>query len=421
MRVLLTTWAWPSHLYPMVPLGWALQAAGHEVRVAVAPGLTETADAAGLCAVPLAEEPDLTATGAVAGLRSWHVQPRWTCDWHGRPHLLTSEQREMYEALGEKQIRTAEAMVDGLVGYARSWGPDLIVHDAITFAAQVAGAVTDVPTVGTLWGNIAVPRHERNLFTGEPVEGYRRLFERFGVPPRPDPVAWIDPCPPRMRLPSAEPRLDCRYVPYNGRGGVPPWLRDPPEATGLPRICVTWGITAGRTKASAVPDVFDDVVAAVAALARDIEIEVVFAVAPAQLDRLGALPPRTRVASSLPLHLLLPSCSAIVHQGGGGTTMTALASGTPQLVISPRPEQMMTGDRLEQLGAGRHLVRIELAGEPRTAAETIRAALFDLLNRPSYRENAERLRADILDLPTPADLVPELVKVAGRAPSGVAR
>src|SRR5690349_17741502 len=57
MRVLLTSWAWPSHFMPLVPLGWALQAAGHEVHVASQPRLAPVITEAGGVAVPVG--PDL--------------------------------------------------------------------------------------------------------------------------------------------------------------------------------------------------------------------------------------------------------------------------------------------------------------------------------------------------------------------------
>ena len=46
---------------------------------------------------------------------------------------------------------------------------------------------------------------------------------------------------------------------------------------------------------------------------------------------------RLTVTEALPLHLLLPACDAVVHQGGAGTTMTAVACGTPQLVVPDVP------------------------------------------------------------------------------------
>src|SRR5438093_215538 len=42
MRVLFTTWAWPSHYFPQVPLAWALRSAGHEVRMTSQPELLTT-------------------------------------------------------------------------------------------------------------------------------------------------------------------------------------------------------------------------------------------------------------------------------------------------------------------------------------------------------------------------------------------
>src|SRR5262245_27414949 len=57
MRVLMTSWAWPSHYLPMVPLGWALRAAGHEVRVASQPALGQVITDSGQVAV--ATGPDL--------------------------------------------------------------------------------------------------------------------------------------------------------------------------------------------------------------------------------------------------------------------------------------------------------------------------------------------------------------------------
>ena len=41
MRVMLTPWPNPAHLYPIVPLAWALQSAGHEVCIASHAALAE--------------------------------------------------------------------------------------------------------------------------------------------------------------------------------------------------------------------------------------------------------------------------------------------------------------------------------------------------------------------------------------------
>ncbi|GLZ36631.1 glycosyl transferase [Actinokineospora sp. NBRC 105648] len=410
MRVLLTTWAWPSHLYPMVPLGWALLAAGHDVRVAVGPALADAVNRAGLTPVTVTDEADLVGMTTAPALTSWHKQSRWTTDWYGRPELLSAGQREMYAALGHKQTAMAASMVKGVVDFAVAWRPDLVVHDAVTFAGLVAGAVLGVPSAATLWGNIALPEHHLDLFSGEPAADFVALFDRFGVAPKTSPDVWIDPCPPSMGLPSAAPRLPCRYVPYNGPGAAPDWLLEPPARR---RVCLTWGITSGRIGSGGGPDVFDQVVDAVT----ELDAELVLALSDAG-NAPANLPAGTRVVENLPLSLLLPSCAAVVHQGGGGTTMTSVWSGTPQLIVSPRPEQMMTGDRLEQLGAARHLVRGELAADPGSAPTQLRSALSALLDSSGPARAATTLRDDMLAQPSPADLVPRLTSLAEEDRSG---
>ena len=53
MRVLFVSLSEKSHVYLMVPLAWALSAAGHDVRVASYPLAVETITRAGLTAVPV--------------------------------------------------------------------------------------------------------------------------------------------------------------------------------------------------------------------------------------------------------------------------------------------------------------------------------------------------------------------------------
>ena len=64
MRVLVVTWGWRSHLYPLVPLAWALRAAGHDVVVAGPPDLVDVITGAGLPAVPVGRLLDFAAVAA---------------------------------------------------------------------------------------------------------------------------------------------------------------------------------------------------------------------------------------------------------------------------------------------------------------------------------------------------------------------
>src|SRR4051812_20267474 len=53
MRVLFTVSAWPTHYASMIPMGWALQAMGHEVRVLCPPSQASQLTGAGLIPVPV--------------------------------------------------------------------------------------------------------------------------------------------------------------------------------------------------------------------------------------------------------------------------------------------------------------------------------------------------------------------------------
>jgi sterol 3beta-glucosyltransferase len=66
----------------------------------------------------------------------------------------------------------------------------------------------------------------------------------------------------------------------------------------------------------------------------------------------GALADRVDVAEFAPLDRVLPSCRAVVHHGGYGTTVATLRVGLPAVTVSPMPDQLWYGRRVEAIGAG---------------------------------------------------------------------
>ena len=69
MRVLFAVSNWPGHWASMVPLGWALQAAGHEVTVICTPCQARPVSSAGLMPVPVLEAMDMTVRGRLHNFR----------------------------------------------------------------------------------------------------------------------------------------------------------------------------------------------------------------------------------------------------------------------------------------------------------------------------------------------------------------
>ena len=207
-----------------------------------------------------------------------------------------------------------------------------------------------------------------------------------------------------MQTSGAVVRQPIRYVPYNGAAVLPPWLREPPRR---PRICLTWGTSTTRIAGAhlfAPPVILEGL--------RDLDVEVVVTLTDAEADLLTEVPDGVRVVRRLALHLLLPTCTAILHQGGNGTLLTGAYYGVPQLVMPQLPDQTFHTERYVSTGAGLSL------GPADVTADGIRGAVVDLLTDPRYRANAERLRAEMQATPTPAEVVPDLARLISAAYAG---
>ncbi|GLY85135.1 nucleotide disphospho-sugar-binding domain-containing protein [Actinoallomurus iriomotensis] len=378
MRIIFTTWAWPSHLYAMVPVAWACRTRGHEVLVASQPALADTAARTGLPVASVGHDVD-----AVAVFRQIASSPSPSA---GGPRPKRGGPR----VLG-LLATLAEAMVDDLIVLARRWGADLIVFEPTAFAGPAAAAVLGIPAVRHLYGVDLMSA--AGDFLGDALAPLRtRLgldeIDVYGA-------ATVDPCPDGMQAEAPSPRLPVRYVPYNGPGAPP--VLPPPD--GRPRVCVTWGTTLSRLD----PAFF--LTGQVARAIGDLDVEPVLAVTPGQRTLLGPFPPGTRVVESAPLHLLLPTCDAVVAHGGAGTSLTGVAYGLPQLLVTRLPDHVRHAAGLARAGAG---ITVEAAkAEPRV----IRERLAELLSDPSYRAAAERLSRETHDRPSPDRVVTDIERL----------
>jgi hypothetical protein len=430
MRVLFTTWASTGHYLPMVPTAWALRAAGHDVRMTSQPALAPVLRDSGLPSTVVGRDVDLmgllrTARGLVERRRPGGRTGRLSdclAGRTGRANLvhgyrilreIEDDTAAMYQALWTKRpvVRNwrlsfygeqAEAMIEGLLDLARSWRPDLIVYDPFTHAGPVVAKLIGVPAVRHLFGpDIAYFTDT----TGE-TRGWAAMLSRYGFGA--DEVdlrgsATVDPCPPSLQIDdTAAPvrRIRTRYVPYNGVAEVPGWLAEPPAR---PRICLTWGTSVHQHLGD---DAFlpGETMLGCAKLADERDAELVLAIAANQRAMLPPdLPSGVRVVESVPLDALLPTCTAIVHQGGAGTMLTGLRHGLPQLVLTQSLDQATNAFQLVAAGAGQ-----TLAAEGMLSSDLM-AAGHELLDDPAYRAAARRIQHEIRSAPTPAEVVRDLV------------
>lgn len=426
MRVLLTTWPAVAHLYPAVPLAWALRSAGHEVRVIVHPSVTGDVNAAGLTAVSLGDAARLPEP--LGASRPLHpetaVQMKEltaALDLTGHQAYLWRYYRDfMLPAVRDFQPETARAdepqpAVDALVAHCRSWRPDLVLWDPTMPAAAVAARVSGAAHARLLWGpdyfawageQYTRCHAERGAQPAAPepmTASVRPMAERYGLPVEDDLRygQWtISQLPDRLRLPTAQRTVAMRWVPYTGRGLLPEWLYEPPER---PRVALTLGasIRAWAQESSLL-------VNRVLEMVDGLDIEVIATFDRSQLARADRIPENVRTVDYVPLTELLPTCSAVVHHGGLGTFCAALAAKLPQLVVTdPRypMDAPLSGRFLAASGAGTG-VRVDT----RSGAE-LRTGLSRLLARPSFTAAAHGLYQDLLAMPSPAELVPVLERL----------
>ncbi|MER6912292.1 activator-dependent family glycosyltransferase [Streptomyces sp. NPDC000594] len=414
MRILLTSFAHNTHYYNLVPLGWALRAAGHEVRVASQPSLTDTITGSGLTAVPVGDDTAIIELITEIGDDIVRYQ-------QGLDFVDTRDAPKSWEhALGQQTIMSAlcfaplngDSTIDDMVALARSWRPDLVLWEPFTYAGPIAAHAVGAAHARLLWGPDVV-LNARRQFTGllaqrpaeereDPIaEWLTWTLERHGLTATEDVVEelitgqWtIDPSAPSQRLPVPGEVVPMRYVPYNGPSVLPDWLAEPPTR---PRVCLTLGVSTRETYGGDdVP--FHELLAGLA----DLDAEIVATLDTAQLPEAAGLPANVRVVDFVPLDALLPSCAAIVHHGGAGTCFTATLHGVPQIVVASLWDAPLKARQLAEAGAG-----IELAPGS-LGVDTLRDAIAQVLESPGAAERARRLGEEMRAAPTPAALVPRL-------------
>nr|ABX71153.1 Lcz36 [Streptomyces sanglieri] len=424
MRVLFAVMPSPTHLHPFVPLAWALQGAGHDVCVASHPDMVPTITEAGLTAVGLGDPVDLAgsvddcaADERLDPIISPLADPAEPGLWKVIRNILMSPFWLHYHA--EAPSPGEHPYTDALVSFARNWEPDLVLWDPMCFAGAVAARACGAAHARLLWAPdyFAWTRKKYRTWLADPAaqpreDGMAALMaptlERFGLAFDEDLLVgqWsLDPMPSQMRLPVDLEYVPVRRVPYTGAQAVPAWLHERPRRT---RVCLTLGVSTrtffGKDSKLPMTEIFDAVA--------DMDIEMVATLNADQLASVQRIPDNIRTVDYVPLNQLLPSCSAIIHHGSGGTFAAAVAHRTPQLIASrPTGQSFDIARFTEKRGAG--LVATDIESEDFSATE-MRAQLERILREPSFQEGADALRDEIARMPSPNDVVLTLEKLTAR-------
>jgi UDP:flavonoid glycosyltransferase YjiC (YdhE family) len=404
MKVLFVPWGLATHYFHMVPLIWAFRAAGHDVRVASQPAATDAVKGSGMITVTVGEGHDFNAefVALAKRLRSAHRHlDGQELKIKDTPEVPPEARESLRKIRFVPFVNAAAAMADDLVRLADQWRPDLVVADPMVLAAPLAASAIDAPLVHYLWGP-ALLQEIGFPGCGTPADQWSddlcRLYERFDVKPQAEyAVGTVDSCPADLQIPGVPNRIPIRYVPYNGPGTVPEWLSLPPDR---PRVCVTWGTTTTEMSGPSgfvIPQILDGLA--------DMDVEVVVAVGGSERELIGETPPGVRLVEGLPLNLLLPTCDALVHQGGSGSMLTAASFGVPQVIVVTMPYQALNARQLAYVGSGISVDAKEVE------ADRIKSAVSTVLSDDAVRASSRRLQEDILAQPAPAEVVGTLEKL----------
>jgi UDP:flavonoid glycosyltransferase YjiC (YdhE family) len=241
--------------------------------------------------------------------------------------------------------------------------PDLVVHGWGLPEAAVAARRAGIPA---LW------------------HGFGRLVpDGIGLE-RPTGGTHLDICPPSLQ--------DAHFLATAGRIALRPVPHSEPgrfEVPARPLVYLTLGTAFGT------PEVLTTAIRGLATGGT----HVVVATGRVRPEELGPVPGGVTVRSWVPQAEVVRHADAVVHHGGSGTTLGALAAGVPQLVLPQGADQFANAEALCAAGAGRCLLPGELSAD--AVAEQVRKL-------PAHRDAARALAAEIAGLPSPADVAREL-------------
>lgn len=362
MRFLFTTVPGAGHLFPLVPLAWSLRSLGHEILLATAGSGTVFGAGAGLATVDVA--PGLEVEVIASTLSTGGESPQGDLSRERAIALFTAVSHEM---------------LDGTRRCADLWSPDVVIYESMHGAGAVVAAQRGIPAVehAVIW--VAPPGALVSAMCPGLPGGASY------VPP----VASIGIAPPSL-APAPDPGWSVRPVPFTGGAIVPDDVLAAPER---PRVLMTMGTVVSRNEGVGLVRELVDAIAQ-----EPIELLVALGGDPAQL---GPLPESVHAHPWVPLTAALPHCAAIVHHGGAGTCLAALAAGVPQVIFPQAADQFLNTDSLITRGAA-----LRSTGNPDQLQSAVHAALSGALNGA-----AAEVQREIAQMPSPQTVADALVRL----------
>jgi UDP:flavonoid glycosyltransferase YjiC (YdhE family) len=370
VRILFTFVGGAGHFLPLASLARAARRAGHKIAVSGQPSMLPTIGDAGFDAYPTG--PNLGDTGE----RS--------------PLLEPDQQREERDLRDGFANRTASARAKDIIELSATWNPDIIVCDEVDFGSMIAAEC-----LGIRYASVLVIGSGSFIRKDVVGSALNKVRSDFGLPPDPSLRMLhrhlvFNPFPARFRDPAVPlPPTAHPLRPHDDHAEASPsWL----DTLAGPTVYLTLG-TIFNTESG---DLFTRALTGLRDLPTNLIVTVGRHIDPAEF---GPQPPTVHIERFIPQSLVLPRSALVVSHGGSGSVIGALTHGIPAVLIPIGADQPHNARRCTDLGVA--IALDSIAATPHDIRDAARTVLGD----PTYRRNAEALRAEIATLPGPDEAV----------------
>ncbi|SDW38555.1 glycosyltransferase, MGT family [Amycolatopsis xylanica] len=366
MRILCSTTPMEGVFAPVLPL--LRSRTGDDVLVATGPDLVDRVRSAGLTAVaagpaaPAAAARAMTDPMFTAGSEPWRIG-----------------------AVMFSRVMAPEKL-PALTAIADDFAPDVILHPPVDLAAPLLAARRGIPSITYGTGLLLEPE-----LVSAMARWVAPLWTDSGLSP--DTHAglyrhrYLNPVPASLQ-PDLGPASACasqiRPAVPGSTDDLPPWAS---QLGDRPVIYVSLGTIPIFNQ----PSFFAPILEAL----DDVDVIVTIGHT-ATVDSLGPLPPNIHAENWLSLAAVLPRCDAVVCHSGAGTTLAALSSGLPLVLLPRGADQFPTAAACERAGAA------QVITPDRLTADAVRHAVATVLKDDSYRSAARGLQTEINAMPTAA-------------------
>jgi UDP:flavonoid glycosyltransferase YjiC (YdhE family) len=315
----------------------------------------------------------------------------------------------------------SRAALPALTAIVDEYKPDLVVRESWEFGSTIAAESHGIPVARVGLGLTSV--EELSIEIAAPTVD--RIRREHGLP--------ADPLGDRLRashfftlIPESIDPAIARLAPIVHRFRTPEQETAPPlpdlwPGKEDPLVYMTLGSVTAGAHLPYFPSLYEAAIEALAGLPVRLLVTIGNDRDPEELG-IDPLPANVKVEQWVAQDAVSPRAAAIVCHGGYGTTLHALAHGTP-LVVLPlfSTDQWANAEAVARSGAGlaldaeRHSRRVLDLPGPETIAQ-VRPALERVLDEREFKRAAERVAASIRALP-PVEAAPEaLEELAGTPP-----